>query len=293
MELIIGSECMGSWGKDMFNYLLKKLNINMIVKYKNDNNCNIIIKSVFVNLEKEWIKDYKKYIYWSGEHYLPSESIYQTKKLYIITTIEKFNSIYIPFFLYSLHIYKQRISPNINRKYLLAYCSSRYIEHREHLFNLFVEHSNNNICHALGNCCGKYQNTKINKIGNGWNGEELINTYTNYKFVLAIENIIYDGYITEKIINAFYSGAIPIYYGCKKVSEFFNKKAFINVSDFNSFEDCVKYVINLDDETIKKMSEEPIYMDNEITNLLNDEWNSVNDNKTLTEYINKVKEFLE
>ena len=291
MEIIIGSEGMGSWGKDMINYFINKINQNINIKYDN-NNCHIIIKSAFTNIEQEWNTNYKKYIYWSGEYYLPPESIYQTKKLYIITTIINLDSIYIPYFLYSSHLYKQRLHSNNNRKYLLAYCSSRYIEHREHLYNLFVKNSNN-ICHALGNCCGNYPETKIQKIDGGWGSIELINAYTNYKFVLAIENTKFNGYITEKIINAFYSGAIPIYWGCSKISNFFNKKAFINVDDFNSFEDCVNYVINLDNETIKKMSEEPIYMDNEITHLLNDEWNNINDNKTLKLYINKIKEFLE
>lgn len=42
-----------------------------------------------------------------------------------------------------------------------------------------------------------------------------------------------DGYITEKIINAFLSGCIPIYYGTAEIFDIFNEKAFIyyNVSD--------------------------------------------------------------
>lgn len=35
--------------------------------------------------------------------------------------------------------------------------------------------------------------------------------------------------------------------------------SFIDVSDFNSLEECVKYVINLDIEKIHWMMEQPIY----------------------------------
>jgi len=104
-----------------------------------------------------------------------------------------------------------------------------------------------------------------------------------------MENIQKDGYITEKIINAFYSGAIPIYWGATNVNEFFNKKAFINVSNFNTFEECVEYVINMSDEEITEMMNEPIYIqDNDIVNLLNDEYNKKG-NKTLDTYLSKMK----
>jgi len=289
MEISIGSEGMGSWGNEIIYYLISK--IYQTIKNENTSNCELIIKSCFTNLEKEWNQQPKKYIYWSGESYIPAESKYQTKKLYMITTIINLDSLYIPYFLYSPHLYKPRSSPNINRKYLLAYCSSNPIYQREHLYNLFVQKSNQ--CHALGNCYGNHPQTKLNKVEGGWGGNQLIESYTNYKFVLAMENAVHHGYITEKIVNAFYSGAIPIYWGCNTVVQHFNKKAFINVNDFNSFEECVDYVISLDNKTIQQMSEEPIYMDNELTHLIDDDWNKIHSNITLDHYVNKLQQFLE
>jgi hypothetical protein len=294
MKILIGSECMGIWGKDILDYLFYKLNNNIEVSYENNMDCNFIIKSVFTDLEKEWNTNLKKYIYWSGEYYLPKDSIYHTKRLYIITTINNdFENIYIPYFLFSSHLYKERIAKNINRKYLLAYCSARQIDHREEIYNTFVENSPENSCHAIGKCFGKYENTKLNSIPGGWTNIELIHAYTDYKFVLAIENTNHHGYVTEKIVNAFYSGAIPIYWGCNTVTKYFNKKAFINVNDFSSFEECVKYVINLDDDTIQKMYNEPIYTNDELTNLLNNEYNTNNTNNTLNSYLDMLKDFLE
>ena len=67
---------------------------------------------------------------------------------------------------------------------------------------------------------------------------------------------------------------------------------YINVNDFKSFEECVNYVIQLDEETIQRMSNEPIYTDHEITHLIDDEWNKKNYNKTLNLYLHKLREFL-
>ena len=58
---------------------------------------------------------------------------------------------------------------------------------------------------------------------------------------------------TEKIVNAFYSGSIPVYWGSENIGEFFNKKAFINVNDFESIEKCIDYIFNLSDKDREKI----------------------------------------
>jgi hypothetical protein len=44
----------------------------------------------------------------------------------------------------------------------------------------------------------------------------------DYAFSINIENMIQDNYFTEKIIDCFLCGTIPIYFGAKKISSFFN-----------------------------------------------------------------------
>ena len=51
--------------------------------------------------------------------------------------------------------------------------------------------------------------------------------FHNYRFALVLENRKFDGYITEKIFNAFLSGSIPIYYGTEEVFDLFNADAFV------------------------------------------------------------------
>lgn len=42
-----------------------------------------------------------------------------------------------------------------------------------------------------------------------------------------MENENVKGYITEKIINAFLAGSVPIYYGTREVFDIFNVKSFV------------------------------------------------------------------
>jgi hypothetical protein len=59
--------------------------------------------------------------------------------------------------------------------------------------------------------------------------QEFVNNsalYSNYKYCLTMENKASKGYMTEKLLNAFMGGCLPIYYGTRGVLEIFNPKAF-------------------------------------------------------------------
>jgi Glycosyltransferase family 10 (fucosyltransferase). len=64
-----------------------------------------------------------------------------------------------------------------------------------------------------------------------WGGNA--NHLGKYRFALVMENTKQDGYITEKIINAFLAGCVPIYYGTLEVMDIFNPKAFIYYDVYN------------------------------------------------------------
>jgi hypothetical protein len=55
----------------------------------------------------------------------------------------------------------------------------------------------------------------------------------NYMFSIAIENDCYDTYFTEKILDCFATGTIPIYWGTKKVCNYFNSDGIIFLDDIN------------------------------------------------------------
>lgn len=80
------------------------------------------------------------------------------------------------------------------------------------------------------------------------------------KFSLCFESTKHNGFVTEKIMDAFIAGSIPVYYGSETVTEIFNPKAFINCNDFNSFDDVIKRIVELDnnDDMYLEMLSQPI-----------------------------------
>jgi hypothetical protein len=88
--------------------------------------------------------------------------------------------------------------------------------------------------------------------------DDKISFLKKFKFNIAFENSQYPGYVTEKIVEAFMARTVPIYWGAPDVSLEFNPKSFINISDFDSDEDAIKYIINLDkDEYDKYLLQNP------------------------------------
>jgi hypothetical protein len=291
--ITIGSECKGIWGKRIINFLVKAVNSNYSIIWENSNNCNFIVKSHFNKIEPPWNNDNKNYILWSGEAYIPSIPQNAKRIIYIITTfIDTPLMCYIPYVLDSPYLYKQKLNNSISRKYLIAYCSSNKVPVREQLFDLFVEKTGADQCHSLGKNFGSYMSTQ-RRVEGSWESEDLVETYTKYKFVFAMENSDVHGYVTEKIMNAFHSGAIPIYWGTKYVKELFNEKAFIYVNDFSCLQECVDFVVDMSDEDREKMMNEPIYHPtNEVIHLMDDDFNKKNGNKTLDNYLKRMKYIL-
>ena len=81
-----------------------------------------------------------------------------------------------------------------------------------------------------------------------------------YKFCLCPENSVYDGYVTEKLIDAYAGGTVPIYSGTMSVDCDFNFKAFLNYIDSKDMSAFVKYISEYDEEMdwYKDMYEQPL-----------------------------------
>ena len=307
-ELIISSEGNGlEWGKKVIDFLIKKALPETNIKYEMSLDCDAIILSHFINDEALWNKQDKKYIYWSGEHYDVFTHSKAVSSISLLTTIKEKEEkelghspakkiLYVPYTLYSPYLYKERKYNNdINeRKYLLAYCSSNPTKMREDLYNAFViaVGEDSDLCHALGKCCGKHKSTQKTIEGH-WEDGVLIDNYKNYKFIFALENSQVNGYVTEKLLNAFYSGAIPIYWGSSNINDLFNKDAFINVADFESIDECVDHIINMSPDELQKIQNEPIYNEkSEIIHLMDEEFYAKNGNKTRDDYVKAMRDFL-
>jgi hypothetical protein len=108
---------------------------------------------------------------------------------------------------------------------------------------------------------GKYKNNIGGFVKNK------IQFLSSYKFSLSLENSEGDGYITEKIMDSFYSGTIPIYYGDYMVDEFINPKAYILVKGDKDIKKKIEYIkmLDNDDKKYKSLLKENVLIDNNIT----------------------------
>lgn len=95
----------------------------------------------------------------------------------------------------------------------------------------------------------------------GYRVSDKIKFLETSKFSFAFENSSHLGYTTEKIIQSFAANTIPIYWGDPNISNVFNPKAFINVNNFSSFEEAIKYIKEIDNDDNKYLeiiNENPI-----------------------------------
>ena len=81
-----------------------------------------------------------------------------------------------------------------------------------------------------------------------------------YKFCLCPENSIYDGYVTEKLLDAYAGGTVPLYSGDLSVDRDFNIGAFWNYQDEKDMDRFVEIVSSLDryEDQYKSYYEQPL-----------------------------------
>lgn len=106
-----------------------------------------------------------------------------------------------------------------------------------------------------------------------WLDDSKTNFQRKCKFTICFEGTSHEGFITEKITDAFFADTIPIYFGSSTITEIFNKDAFINVSDYDSFDAVVEKIKELDqdDEKYLAMLRQPVLVDPDLPRRLDEE----------------------
>ena len=87
-----------------------------------------------------------------------------------------------------------------------------------------------------------------------------------YRFVLLMDNAYVDGYVSEKIVDGFLSGTVPIYYGTRQVFDIFNPRAFVYYDPENP-QEAIDQISRLEEvpEEYQRILDEPILADGERT----------------------------
>ena len=119
---------------------------------------------------------------------------------------------------------------------------------------------------------GKYKNNIKRTVKNK------IQFLSLYKFSIAMENSNGDGYVSEKLLESFFAGTIPIYYGNYMIDEFINPKSYILIKGDKDIKNKIKYIKKLDndDKLYKSILMETVLLNENI----------------MQEYKNEMSEFL-
>lgn len=73
---------------------------------------------------------------------------------------------------------------------------------------------------------------------------------SRYEFSIVFENMIMEGYLTEKIFDAMRAGCIPIYLGAPDINKYIPSGCFIDYRNFKSIDELNKYCMSLTDVEI-------------------------------------------
>ncbi len=168
-----------------------------------------------------------------------------------------------PFLLSSLNEHRQlykKFSVPFNTK--KSYCFMYSVDNPTRV-NIFNEFSKKVRVDALGKSCN---NTDIQNTRSVYNDDETfydiaVKIYSDYKFVLSIENTIKDYYFTEKLINPILANSIPLYYGSDTAFEIINKKRVIYFNDFKDIPSLIAYTMELlnDEDKYNEIINQPIF----------------------------------
>ncbi len=171
---------------------------------------------------------------------------------------------YMSYFERRTYFDKIDFSIHFNQRKFCCYMYSHDLDHRVKMFKLICKLKN---VDALGK---SQKNVKIKNTRREYGTETYndiaVRLYSSYKFVIAMENKLDEGYFTEKIINPILANSIPIYWGHDYVFKFINKKRVIYIPDYNESE-LLKKLKKIDKNEIyfQKILNEPTFTDEKYT----------------------------
>lgn len=261
---------------DFFIKLLSDVYNDDIIVTFNLDEADILVESIFTNKTYINYKKWKASILFTGESYyaqcmLNNLSLY-TCILGFNPTVDNF--VEFPFYIVYLKSYPNMIftpTKTILNNYTSAVISNGSLNERVS----FLDKLENKMPVLYG---GFYKNNIGGRVEGNFASETLLNFYKKGKFVITMENTRIGHYITEKLINGFRAGIIPIYWGSQHISEHFNSKRFIILEDTSdsSINKVIDKMANMSDEEYFQIVNEPIFnKDNNIDIIYNNAINNI------------------
>ena len=113
-------------------------------------------------------------------------------------------------------------------------------------------------------CGGSLLNNTGRKIKGRGDQKWKIKYISKFRFNIAFENEIGEGYVTEKILHPMSVNSIPIYWGSDLVNQDFNSESFINARNYENDEELIDGILDLENnkELYMEKLAKPWFKDN-------------------------------
>lgn len=244
---------------DFFLKLLHDIfNEDIEISYNLDD-ADILMESIFTDTSYINYKDWKTSFLFTGESYYAK---CMNNNLSLYTCILGFNPtinnfVEFPFFLVYIKSFPDMTftpTKTVTNSYTAAVISNGSLNER----TVFLDKLEQKLPILYG---GSYKNNIGRKVEGNFASDNLLNFYKNTKFVITMENTKIGHYITEKLINGFRAGTIPIYWGSRHISKYFNSRRFIILEDTteSSINAVIDKMVNMSKEEYFQIVNEPIF----------------------------------
>lgn len=226
----------------------------------NMDDADVLMESIFTNTTFINYKPWRQSFLFTGESYY-AKCMLDTLSLY--TCVLGFNRtegnyVEFPFYIVYLKSFPElsfEPAKTIANNYTTAVISNGTLNER----TSFLDKLEKRMPVIYG---GTYKNNIGGKVQGHFASDTLAAFYKNSKFVITMENKKIGHYITEKLINGFRAGVIPIYWGSQHIGEHFNSRRFITLEDSGSdasVNRVIDMMVNMSDEEYFKIVNEPIF----------------------------------
>jgi hypothetical protein len=240
------------WG--FFEYILERVFDSKLQITNSIDDADMLLESYFGSSlfsRKQW----KYSIFFSGEgHDLPPHSQLYTFCMGARDSGTNFIScpLYLAYDFSKPFTYPTKIT-EVPSKGVCSIISSGFGSSRSTILDQLIQHG------IQVDNAGRYSNNIGHTIPGSYSDPPIIDFQHNYKLVLAFENTKLDDYITEKIVNPFRAGTIPVYFGSQKISSYFNPKRFVQVTTIEETVSKIQQLLT-DPTHWLEMVNEPIFV---------------------------------
>ena len=127
-----------------------------------------------------------------------------------------------------------------------AFCNFVYDHDMPFRNAIFTELNRYKRVDAAGRAMNNMDGWRVTKVPNRLIGK--LDFLRRYKFTLSIENTIWPGYTTEKIVDPMFVGSIPIYVGDPLASNTFDPASYVDYTRFTSIAEMLEFVREVDND---------------------------------------------